>query len=308
MLKKKINLKSVLFKKKKNYFSIFLFHGVIKKNNFKIRNYNKKHILENDFIAFLKYVKKKGTSLSIDELIYHKENKIDLPKNSFNISFDDGFENNFSIAAPILDRMQLKTTFYFSTDFINNNSMSWIDKVEYCFEFTKENSIYLSNIGKLFLNDNFSKIQSLNKIRKIIKKKLDININNFVKKIFILCKLKNLKQFNSNIDKKINWLKVKKIYNNPLFTIGGHSHVHMPLTSFSDTQLDIQIKKSIRLFKSKLKLDLKHYSYPEGQKIDYNENIVIKLKKHGIVCCPTAIKGYNSINSNLFYLRRIQIT
>tara|TARA_B110000003_G_scaffold275187_1_gene317088 strand:+ start:994 stop:1920 length:927 start_codon:yes stop_codon:yes gene_type:complete len=307
MLKKKINLKSELFKKKKNYFSIFLFHGVIKKDHFKIRNYNKKHILENDFIDFLKYIKKNGTSLSIDELIYFRENKINLPKNSFNISFDDGFENNFSIAAPILDKMKLKTTFYFSTDFIDNNSMSWVDKIEYCFELTKEKFIYVNNIGNLALHNNFSKIQSLNKIRKIVKKKLNININKFVKNIFTLCKLQSLKQFNSNIDKKINWSQVKKLYKNPLFTIGGHSHLHMPLTSFNNAQLDIQIKKSIRLFKSKINLNLKHYSYPEGQRIDYNDNIVVKLKKHGIVCCPTAIKGYNSINSNLFNLRRIQI-
>ena len=37
---------------KKNTFSIFLFHGVVKKNNFNIRNYNKKHILKIIFIDF----------------------------------------------------------------------------------------------------------------------------------------------------------------------------------------------------------------------------------------------------------------
>jgi hypothetical protein len=31
---------------KKNNFVIFLFHGVVKKNLFRIRNYNNKHVLE----------------------------------------------------------------------------------------------------------------------------------------------------------------------------------------------------------------------------------------------------------------------
>ena len=34
----------------KNNFVIFLFHGVINKNLFKVRNYNKKHILKKQFI------------------------------------------------------------------------------------------------------------------------------------------------------------------------------------------------------------------------------------------------------------------
>jgi hypothetical protein len=44
---------------KKNNFLIFLFHGVIKKNLFSIRNYNNKHILEKKFIKILSFLKKK---------------------------------------------------------------------------------------------------------------------------------------------------------------------------------------------------------------------------------------------------------
>ena len=55
--------------------------------------------------------------------------KREIPRKSYLISFDDGFENNYSIAAPILDYFKLNATFYFSTDFVQNNSMSWIDKL-----------------------------------------------------------------------------------------------------------------------------------------------------------------------------------
>tara|TARA_Y100000591_G_C21512143_1_gene535164 strand:+ start:422 stop:682 length:261 start_codon:yes stop_codon:yes gene_type:complete len=53
----------------KNTFSIFLFHGVIKKNNFGVRNYNKKHILENDFYNFLKEIKKNSEIIPIENII-----------------------------------------------------------------------------------------------------------------------------------------------------------------------------------------------------------------------------------------------
>ena len=38
--------------------TIFLFHGVINQNNFKLRNYNKKHLEKKKFIKILNQLKK----------------------------------------------------------------------------------------------------------------------------------------------------------------------------------------------------------------------------------------------------------
>ena len=75
-----------------NEFKILLFHGVIKKKESKIRNYNNKHILEKKFYKNLKELKKKHVFLSIDEICFYIKNRINFPKNSLSISFDDGFE------------------------------------------------------------------------------------------------------------------------------------------------------------------------------------------------------------------------
>jgi peptidoglycan/xylan/chitin deacetylase (PgdA/CDA1 family) len=113
----------------KNNFVIFLFHGVIEKNLFEVRNYTKKHILRKEFLEILKLLNKKGNILSLDEIFYCIKNNINLSRNAYAITFDDGFENNYSLAASILDDLNLPSTFYFSTYFIENNSMSWIDKI-----------------------------------------------------------------------------------------------------------------------------------------------------------------------------------
>ena len=57
------------FKNKKNSFSIFLFHGVIEKKNKGIRNYNSKHITKKKFLKIIKFLKRKGNCLSLDELL-----------------------------------------------------------------------------------------------------------------------------------------------------------------------------------------------------------------------------------------------
>lgn len=296
------------FNIKKNNFVIFLFHGVIKKNFFKIRNYNNKHILQKNFLKIIKIFKKKGNVLSLDDIYDCIKSKIPLPKNTYAITFDDGFENNYSVAAPILDDLNLPATFYFSTDFVENNTMSWIDKLEYCLEVKRKGEIYIPWLKKKisFATDR-SKINLLEQIRYFVKNNLQFDIDNFVNSFFDDCKIKNVSGLNTCIDKKINWNQVNSLNKSPIFTVGGHSHNHVSLGSLSDDKLDFQINKSFKLFQEKLNLNIRHYSYPEGQKKDYNQKIIAKLKSKKIILSPSAIPGINHFKSDLFNLRRVQV-
>jgi len=96
-------------------------------------------------------------------------------------------------------------------------------------------------------------------------------------------------------------LKTKKV------KVVGDSHEHLSLGLLSSKQSTLQIRKSFRLFKKKINLNLEDYSYPEGQKIDYNKSITTILKSSRIKLCPTAIEGKNNLNFSLFDLKRILI-
>ena len=306
---KKNNLNHFI-KSNKNFYKIFLFHGVIRKNKYVIRNYTNKHILEKNFFNKIKFIKKNYNILSLEKIFFLIKKKLPLPDNTCAITFDDGFENNYSVAAPILKRYKIPTTFYFSTDFINNNSMSWIDKIEYVFEKTKKKTLILPwNNNSRQINNNQKKKLILDEIRKVLKRKNKNSIiENFVKDVFKQLDVKKILSLNSEIDKKINWSKVRKLNNCNLFTIGGHSHRHISLTSVPIGEAKIEIDKSLKFFKKKIGINLKHYSYPEGQEKDFNISIKKYLKKKGIIICPAAISGYNSINSNFFNLKRISIS
>lgn len=293
---------------KKNNFLIFLFHGVIKKNLFSVRNYNNKHILEKKFIKILSFLKKNGNALSIDELCNRIRNNIDLPKNTYLITFDDGFENNYSIAAPILKHFKIPAIFYFSSDFVENNSVSWIDKIEYCLEKTSKGTLSLPwSKKKFFFNNRKKKIQILENIRRHVKNDFSINITELINSIFFQCNMKVPNKLYSNIDKKINWKKVNKLNEHHLFTIGGHSHEHLSFGSLTKKQIDFQIIQSFKLFKKNTRLNLKHYSYPEGQKKDFNSYVIKKLRSKKIICCPSALDGINKINTDFFKLKRKMI-
>lgn len=293
---------------KKNRCAIFLFHGVYKKNNFKLVNYTRKHLHESYFKKILIDLKKKGTCISIDEVHFKIKNNINFDNFSFVISFDDGFYNNYSVALPILSGMKMPAVFYITYDFINYGLSSWTDQLEYIIENSKEGDIS-TPIGKIKFNKTInSKIKTLIKIRKKLKttKKIDPYI--FTK--FIAKKLNFNKEFqvlNFSIFKKMSWNHVKKINKQKLFTIGGHSKKHSILSHLNAKQLQNEVKESLNGIKKIIKKQVIHYSYPEGVKGTFGKREINLLKKNGVVICPSAKPGTNDKKSNLFNLKRINV-
>lgn len=296
-----MNFKSEIFKRKSTL--IFLFHGVNENEKFDVINYTNKHINYKKFEEYLKFFKKNGYNLSIDELVYCLSNNINPPDNSYVITFDDGFKNNLTVASEILDKHNLKATFYLTTNFIENNENSWIDEIEFFVENNPFYEIELENKKISFTNNLNSKINFLNKIRKIIKGNINID-SDYFKKFFKKKNLISSKNYPS-IFEKMSWQDVQKLLRNPLFTIGGHSHGHKIFTSMKEKEMQNDINKSIFLFKKRLNLNLRHYSYPEGLKNTYSNREIKFLKKNKIICCPSAIFGNNFANTNLFDLKRI---
>ena len=145
---------------KRDELTIFLFHGIINKHKHFVQNYSRKHIDQFRFRNILNKLKEKGKAISMSDAVKHIINKKPFPSYSYVISFDDGFENNFSLAAPILTEMNIPAIFYVTTNFIDSNAMSWTDKMEICIDKTSSGTLNFEwdkNYDYSFQNEKFSK-------------------------------------------------------------------------------------------------------------------------------------------------------
>lgn len=286
---------------------IFLFHGVTIKNDFSVRNYTRKHIDLDLFSRCMEALNINGTAISMDDVINVFDNKKNFPKYPFAITFDDGFENNLSIASPILNDFSIPFTIYLTTNFIENNDMSWTDKIEYATQNTTKKEFKEEILNKKFLlGSKNQKISFLKEIRKLVKNNKSIDPINYS---INLCKKLNV-EINENekdelLDKKISWEQINFYKDNPLITFGGHSHTHKILSFLDDDELSSELDTSLNLLREKGNLKVEHYSYPEGLSNCFSQKVIREMKIRGIKCCPTAIDGTNTSKTDLFKLKRI---
>ena len=288
--------------------AILLFHGVISKNEYQIRNYTRKHIEIDYFISILRDLYEWGTPLSIDEALEFIHTSRSFPARPFVVTFDDGFENNYREAAPVLSQMNIPATFYLTTDFIENNTMSWIDRIEYCFEKSVAKTLLLPWCEEVFqIKTRREKIRVLDEIRFYVKRHADLNVNHLVSSIFDQCGIEPVEQSGDPLDKKMNWDQVREIAADSNFTVGGHTHTHTVLTFLSPDKMRHEIATSLKLLDEKASVAPTHYSYPEGLAHCYSDDVIDQLKHFGVACCPTAISGLNSLSADPFHLKRITI-
>jgi len=288
--------------------AIFLFHGVINGTDYAVRNYTNKHLEKDVFFRILQELKASGNAVSMDEVVEYWQNGESLPPRCFAITFDDGFENNYSVAAPILRDLHVPATFYVTTDFVENNSMSWIDRIEYCLESVPQGSLHFPwNKEEHRFQTAKEKKQILDYIRDNVKSTMSITPNSVVSNIFAQCGTDKINSNKDQLDLKMNWKQVRKLAEDDDFIVGGHSHTHKILSFLGTDELNFEIKTSIEMLRGKAGVEVRHYSYPEGLAHCFSSEVVRVLQASSIVCCPTAIEGTNSIHSSLFELKRILV-
>ncbi len=289
-----------------NGVAIFLLHGVEDGIRTDVRNYTRKHIPRTDFIDILKDLNSHGTAVSMDDIVADRNGEKSLPPYSFAITFDDGFENNLSVAAPILDEMAIPSTFYVTSDFIDRNRMSWIDRIEYVIEQTPTGQLTLPWTNIRFSTADERKAL-LDDIRHHVKSTPSLIPDDVATSVQNQLDFPETWASDHPLDKKLTWHQVQELESGHGFSIGGHSHTHGILSFLNDADLRKEIDISLALLHEKAGLNVHHYSYPEGLAHCYDERVIALLKMKGIVCSPSAIDGVNGSNVDLFNLRRIMV-
>ncbi|HMM22975.1 MAG TPA: polysaccharide deacetylase family protein [Selenomonadales bacterium] len=90
--------------------------------------HNSLTLSSSEFEDQMAYLAKSGyTSISPEQLVDYLQYGKELPPNPILITFDDGYEDNYRVAYPILRKYHFTATIFLITDFVGNNGryLTW---------------------------------------------------------------------------------------------------------------------------------------------------------------------------------------
>lgn len=289
--------------------TVLLYHGVTGSSSEGIENYSGKHIRREAFAEQMLFVSRHCHVLSMQEVTEHYKKRKAFPDNAVAVTFDDGFQNNYSVAAPILADLSIPAIFYVSTGFISTDRMFWVDIVEDCINRCRKEHITIVLGGgnnKFSLSTDILKTAAVEAIKIYCKGCPDDEKEHIVESLIESSGVSPACSAAANY-RKMTWEEVTELDADSFFTIGSHSVNHVILSLLSTSEMHREVSESIAVLEKRLGHPVEHFSYPEGQQNHFNNEVITCLRESGIVCCPSAIEGVNVFEEDLFTLKRIMV-
>ena len=123
---------------------------------------------KNKFKKQIKYLISKKKILSPDEIHYRIKNNIKFKSNEFWLTFDDGYKDHYNFVIPILDKYNIKASFYPANIDNKITRVMNVNKVQFILSRFKNKKKLFNEITNIYLEKN-----NLISFNKLIPKKMN---------------------------------------------------------------------------------------------------------------------------------------
>jgi peptidoglycan/xylan/chitin deacetylase (PgdA/CDA1 family) len=222
-----------------------------------------------------------------------------LPRRAACVTFDDGYRDNYTVAAPVLKRYGLPATIFVSTGFLDGGRM-WNDSVIEAVRRAPGSSIDAQDIGLGVhpIGDDLARSATIAKLLDQLKY---LPVAERSQKVSDLCALIGAAL---PTDLMLSTAEVRAARHANI-EIGGHTVNHPILTQIDDGQARSEIADSKAHLEQILREKITLFAYPNGRpNQDYLVRHAAMVKEAGFVAAVSTASGAAKHDSDLFQLPR----
>lgn len=288
---------------------ILMFHGFRNQNNQGIENSDGKHLLGSTFDTILSRLGKIVEFISLYDFVEHLEQGTPVSRPSAILTFDDGYESNYQVAYPILQRHQAPATIFLATEFVTEGKQLWTNRLEFAFENTRQKELNYSR-NHFPLDSNANRLASLIAVKKIFK---DLPQQDQEKRTAEIeasldCFLANSEQSMPAIFRPMSVDQISEMAGNKLIDFGAHTHSHRILGRCDEASIREEIQSSQSKIAKLIEKPCDLFCYPNGQPGDFNDLTGSLLQEAGFRCALTTVNGRNKAGCDPFTLQRLGVS
>jgi peptidoglycan/xylan/chitin deacetylase (PgdA/CDA1 family) len=247
----------------------------------------------------LNYVARAYRVLPLEEIV-ERAQKGSLPRNSLAITFDDGYRDNLTHAAPILSRYKLPSTVFLATGFIGTGMIPWFDRLAIGFKSTTAETVKTPWGTQFSLRGQAERLVALERATNHIKALADDELHRSVEAL-----METLDIPESAMPKvlMLDWNDVRTLTTLG-FSVGAHTVNHVLLSRVSPDRAWTEIRDSRIAIEASLGSKPAAFAYPNGRSADYTRSTVELVQKAGFGCAVTTRFGVNTGQTPVYELRR----
>lgn len=225
-----------------------------------------------------------------------------LPARACVLTFDDGYEDNVSVALPILQEFRMPATFFIATGFLGQGRM-WNDRIIEAIRHAPAGALDLSTVtgderSRFQIGDASSRRQAIDALLGVIKYRVPDERVQCVAAIETLCGGAHDQALMMG-DAGIRQLRAAGMQ------IGAHTVNHPILATLDAAGMRREIGDSKDYLEAVLREPVRLFAYPNGKPgQDYNADSVAQVKDLGFLAAVSTVWGAARQGDSMFELPR----
>jgi len=223
-----------------------------------------------------------------------------LPRNTIAITFDDGYKDNLTHAAPILARHGLPATIFLAAGFISAGEFPWYDRLALAFKLTRTKAVTLRDGRLVSLATQSDRLHALAVMLDHLKRVPDGRRREKVESLLDRLDVKDRHHLK---DLMLSWDDVHALTGLG-FSIGAHTIHHPVLSRVTLGHAEKEIMGSKVMIETALGRTVKAFAYPNGGPDDYTDSVARLVRQTGFTCAVTTRFGMNTRETSPYELRR----
>jgi len=248
------------------------------------------------------------TPISVTQLLDWFSRKVKPAANGVLVTFDDGYRNNLTHAAPVLYELGIPAVFHVATGYIGHKRILWHNEIyRRVMYWPKANIPMPDGIPDKILSSDLRERRLLaNSLRQYTKKMSHDSSRQYLTRLREY-DLPVLKESEQEMFAFLSWDDVRELHRKG-FEIGSHTVEHPMLTRLEPSQLDRELRESKSTIEEEVGVACRCIAYPNGTPCDYSDAVVQGARRAGYKVGLTTLSQFCAATDHQLQLGRVCIT
>ena len=248
----------------------------------------------------MRFVAQHYKVVSLEEMVARLEQG--SPEPVVAITFDDGYQDNYHTAFPILKRYGLPATIFLTTGTMNGAEPLWFERLALAVKKTGKEYIDLEiDIPRRFwMRTEAERLAANGGIFTVLKNLPDPERR---ERLVEVLKLLGSAEEGERWNKMLTWDQVRQMKAHRI-DFGGHTVTHPFLSKMSREEVAWEAAECKRHIEEELQLPVLHFAYPNGREEDFGAWNKEVIRSAGYSAAVTTMWGLNYRSTDPMELRR----